>query len=135
MPLYEARCHDCDLLLQYRKPVAEYLDTPVCPSCGGGTSKVIVSAPMGFVAGKFEPFKSQVDGSVITCQSDLAEHNKRNNVVNMHDGWSEDKILAGDLGQKKVVPDKKEIAEDLQRAIHDVTQGYKPEIKGADDEL
>lgn len=135
MPLYESRCHECGILYQYRKPVAEYLDTPRCDSCGGPTHKVIVTAPVGYVQGKFEPFRSQVDGSIITTQEDLREHNKRNNVVNLHEGFSEEKILAGEMGQKQVVPDKKEIVEDMQRAIYDVSQGYKPKIAGAEDEL
>lgn len=134
MPLYESRCQECGLLYEYRKPVAEYLDTPKCSACGGKTDKIINTAPVGYVQGKFEPFKSQVDGSIITCQQDLKEHNKRNNVANLHDGWSEDKILAGDLGQKPVVPDKKEIVEDIQKAIHDVTNGYKPIIGAQDDD-
>lgn len=128
MPLYESRCHECGILYSYRRSVAEYMNTPRCDSCGGPTHKVIMTAPVGYVQGKFEPFKSQVDGSIITCQEDLREHNKRNNVVNLHEGYSEEKILAGDMGQKKVVPDKKEIVEDMHRAIHEVSQGYKPKI-------
>lgn len=128
MPLYESRCHECDILYQYRKPIAECKDTPKCESCGGETHKVIETAPVGFVTGKFEPFKSQVDGSVITCQADLREHNIRNNVANLHDGWSEEKILAGEIGEKPKPVDKKEIAEDIQESIQMVTQGYKPKV-------
>lgn len=133
MPTYNSQCPECGITYEYQRSIAEYQLTPACSSCGGATNKVILSAPMGFVTGKFEPFKSQVDGSIITCQHDLKAHNERNNVTNLHEGYDEATIIKGDFGNKKIVPDKKEIKADIAEAIHKVAAGYKP-IIGAQDE-
>lgn len=108
--------------------------TPRCFSCGSGTEKVIVTPPTGFVTGKFEAFVSMVDGTLVRNQKELEEHNKRNGVVNLQDGYSEEKVLNAEFGQQGIEgPDKKDIAKDVQEAINMVSSGYKPTI-GAEDE-
>lgn len=135
MPIYQAQCSECDTQFEYQAVIAKCLDVPECPLCGKPARKVILSAPTGFVTGKFEPFKSMVDGSVITCQKDLNEHNKRNGVVNIQEGYSEEKVLRGEFGPKeKPKPDKKEIAKDIIEAARQVEHGYKPKLEVQEDD-
>lgn len=133
---YEAICLGCSQTYDYFSPIAERGNIPKCPECGGGeVRRVILSAPKGFVRGQLEPFKSQVDGTLITCEKDLQEHNKRNNVCLLGDGYSNEDILAGNIGQKKIAPpDKKDIAKDIVESFRKVEAGYKPiiESEGAD---
>lgn len=134
MATYDAQCNQCDTQFQFTARIEFYNDPPECPLCAGPTRRVILSAPQGFVKGKFDSFMSPVDGSVISTAHDLAEHNKRNGVVNIQDGYSEEKVLKGDFGQKKEEKKVKEVADDVQQAIHDVTHGYKPTIGVQEDD-
>lgn len=133
MPIYEALCDRCGALVDYHRRVADALETPECPKCGGQTRKVIMSAPQSFVKGRFEPFKSIVDGSIICTQRDMDEHNKRNGVVCVADGYSDEDVKAGKMGGPKPKLSHKERVSDIQESIHDLQNGYKPNI-GAEDE-
>lgn len=135
MALYDARCGACDNQFEFRSPIALREDVPPCPLCGAMAARIMLTAPGGFVKGKFDAFVSPVDFSVISTESDLSEHNKRNGVVNIQEGYSEEKVLRGDFGKKKEENNAKEVAGDIQEAIHDVTHGYKPTIGAEDDEL
>jgi len=133
VPVYESVCDVCSIEADYLRPVAECMDTPVCISCGERMRKVIRSAPKGFINGKFEPFVSHVDGSLITTQREMAEHNKRNNVVSMADGYDDATVRRGDF----VAPEKRDINDlksDIAEATAMVNQGYKPntEVYGDD---
>lgn len=133
--IYECVCDDCGQAIEYSRPVDRRNELPACPTCGSQhTRRVIMSAPHGFVTGKFEPYKSQVDGTVIRNKRDLEEHNRRNNVVLLGDGYSEEAIRAGQLGQKPVAPDKKEIAKEVFEAVKAVEAGYKPTVQVQDNE-
>lgn len=91
---------------------------------------------MGFVKGNDSAFRSPVDGSIINSQRALREHNARNNVVNLHDGYDEATIVAGAFGNKGVAnvkPDPKDIAKDIYEAYQRVDNGYKPVI-GVDED-
>lgn len=127
--IYEAECLDCMKQFTYQRQVSQYLDVPPCPVCGHECRKVIFTAPNGVVKGKFEPFKSMVDGSLIASQRDLEEHNKRNNVRLLNDGYDEQTIRAGAIPVQKVEVDKKEIAADLHQAVKAVESGYKPQVQ------
>ena len=125
VPTYEAICRDCEVTADYSRSVENRMDTPVCVSCGEKMHKVIYSAPKGFVTGKFEPFKSHVDGSLITSQRELQEHNRRNNVVSMADGYDDETIKKGEF----MKPEEKDIGDlkaDIAEATAMVSQGYKP---------
>ena len=84
--------------------------------------------------GKFDSFISPVDGSIINNARELSEHNLRNSVVNIQEGFSEEKVLKGDFGAPKPENNVAEVADDVQRAIHDVTHGYKPTIGVMEDD-
>lgn len=133
MPVYEAQCTGCEAQFEYVSKVSECLQVPRCGLCNAPARKVILHAAQGFVKGKFEAFKSTVDGSLISNARDLAEHNKRNRVVNLNEGYDEAKVVAGDFGQKeakaKAVQDqKKEILAEVQESIHMVSNGHKPTV-------
>lgn len=132
MPLYEAQCDKCSAVVDYHRRIADALETPECPRCGGHMTKVILSAPTSFVKGRFEPFKSVVDGSIISSHRDMEEHNKRNGVECVADGYSDEDVKAGKMGGPKPVLDKKELASDIAESIHMLENGYKPPI-GAED--
>lgn len=134
---YDAVCMDCVSTFEYFKPIAERLDVPACAHCGSAnTRKVILSAPQGCVKGKFEPFKSQLDGTIISTNRELDEHNKRNRVCLLGEGFSNDDILEGRcVATQMEKPDKKEIAKDIVEAIRSCESGYKPVIQSEGAEL
>jgi putative FmdB family regulatory protein len=134
MARYDALCNECEAQFEFVASVAAYREVPPCPLCNGTARRIITQAPQGFVKGKFEAFKSPIDGSVIATASDLQEHNKRNNVVNIHDGYDEAKVLKGDFGAPEPDNNAEEVARDVQEAIHDVTHGYVPTIGVQDDD-
>lgn len=135
MPVYDCKCLDCGCVSQYTSSVEQRTILPFCDKCRGLTKKVIINAPRGYVKGNFAAFKSSVDGSLITGDRTLREHNLRNGVVSLHDGYSESKVLAGDFGRKEAKPDKKDIASDIREAVQKLEYGgYKPAPREAYDE-
>lgn len=129
--IYESHCHVCNIYYEYQASIDNHSDAPTCTVCGNKTKQCIRTAPVGFVKGggaaDFQPFKG-VDGTVIDSQLKLDEHMRKHNLVNLHEGYSEDKILAGDL-KPKVDKKKvgKEIKEDTVAALKKVEAGYVPE--------
>lgn len=126
MPTYEYLCKSCGADYEIVRPIAEAYDVPVCDECGALTYKVIHTAPKGFVKGNFDAFRSSVDGSLIRTTRELQEHNKRNNVVNLHDGFDEKAIMEGKITPSKQKLNKKELASDIAESIHKVQSGYSP---------
>lgn len=133
MPVYESECTQCGAQQDYLRPVSQCLDTPMCAVCGIRMAKRVFSAPMGYLKGNFAPFKSTVDGSLISTHRDMVEHNKRNGVVCLADGYSNEAVLSGQIAKK---PEKKDIG-DLQHDIAEATlmvnNGYKPEVHSDED--
>lgn len=133
--IYEAECMGVDPHpFEYVASLAQCTIVPPCPYCQAPSKKVVRTAPMGVVTGKFDPFVSPVDGSVISTKRELAEHNKRNKVVQLGEGYTEEKVIKGDFGQKPVEPDKKEIAETILEAAQAVSHGYKPTVQVLEDD-
>lgn len=132
MPTYTAKCYKCDEVYDYVRSVDDRFNTPEC--CGAPTKKVILTAPLGYIMGKFEAFKSPVDGSVISSAHALREHNARNGVVSMADGYSEETILSGNFQKPKPKSSIPDMRQDLAEAVHMVNNGYKPTIEVQEDE-
>lgn len=126
MPIYQAVCKACEIEADYTRSVDDRMLTPQCVSCGTPMEKVILTAPRGFVTGKFDPFVSPVDGSLITSQREMQEHNRRNNVVNMADGYSDEAIKSGACAAPPPKVDINDIKADIAEATQMVTNGYKP---------
>lgn len=130
--IYEAQCTECDKYHLYHAKLENCDDVPVCPACGAESRKVFFTAPTSFVKGRFEAYKSQVDGTIIRSHKDLEEHNKRNGVVLLNDGYSEETISSGSMARKQEELKKEDLITDMQEAIHDLENGYKPEKQDAD---
>ena len=130
MPKYEAQCAQCGDVAEYLRSISNRNDTPICH--GVPMTKGVFTAPKGFVFGKFDAFRSNVDGSLITSSRDLAEHNKRNNVVSMADGYSDETIRSGNFNKKEHKLDKAELKQDIAEALLAVKDGYRPEVQHED---
>ena len=131
MPSYNSICDNCGAVHEYIRRIAFCMDTPSC--CGAPTRKIILHAPVGVVFGRFDPFKSPVDGSLIRSPRELSEHNKRNGVVSLADGYSEERLIKGDYGGVPKV-DKRDIKHDVSLAVQMVNNGYKPEVGVQEDD-
>ena len=134
MPVYEAACTGCKVRYDYLAPVAKYKEVPACPVCGSVGEKVIMSAPTSFMKDRFQPFTSNVDGSLIRNRKDLEEHNKRNNVVQLAEGYDTKDIADLPKRLQHKGPDKKEVAKDVAEATHAVANGYRPIVQVQDDD-
>ena len=141
MPTYQAKGLECSHEWEYVAPMAACYTVPNCPICSKPGIKEIRSAPKGFVMGKFEQFVSPVDGSVIRTQHDLQEHNARNGVMNIHDGYDEKTVLSGNAGKKSSIElakeekeRKEELAKDIHTSFKKVEAGYKPQLETQEDD-
>ena len=132
MPVYEADCEGCGVHADYLREVKDYLDTPDCPECGVKMRKVIRSAPKGYMVGNFDAFQSTVDRSIIRSERDLREHNKRNDVISLADGYTTEQLMT-QTGLPKEQP--RNVKADLVDAFQAVKQGYKPNIGHENDTL
>lgn len=133
MPVYISECKECGLRYSESRPMEDFRKYPTCEACHGPTFGVILQAPKSFVKGRFDPFVSTVDGSVIHNARELEEHNKRNDVRSLADGYDEQTILSGGMAKKAPEPTKEETMKDVAEAVYEVSNGYKP-IIGAQDE-
>jgi len=127
--IYEFECEDCGVVGEFVAEVKDYNNPPPC-TCGGKTKRVIITAPKGWMAGNFEPFQSTVDRSIIRGQKDLVEHNKRNNVVSLADGYTTEQLM-----NHKGVPEQKpsDVKAEVAEAYTALKNGYKPQLRGAYD--
>lgn len=112
--------------------LAAYLEDPShrCPECGRELKQWLTAPRVISGAAQFNPFKSPVDGSIITSESALREHNKRNGVVNIHEGYSEKSVM--DMTKKDFqapldAERRKDLQKDMEESITKLEHGYKPE--------
>lgn len=73
MPIYDIICKKCEKKDSVFRKIAEYNDLPEC--CGETMSRVI-SAP--FVPQEFQPYRSMIDGRMITDRGEHRRHLKAN---------------------------------------------------------
>lgn len=100
-----------------------------CPECGKPLNRVITAPRYLNNTKPFEAFISPVDRTVINSQRELREHNKRNNVVNTHDGYDEKAILGFTKKDwQKPLDDERraDLQEDMKLAVQRLEHGYKP---------
>jgi hypothetical protein len=76
-----------------------------------------------------------VDGSVINNKRELAEHNRRNDCVSLHDGYDEKGLQSFTERKWGVEPDKEELKRDMKEAVVKLEQGYKPILAPETDDL
>jgi putative FmdB family regulatory protein len=77
MPLYDIKCLDCGNTAEIFLKLAEYQNLPVC-ECGAMFTRVI--SPVNVMA-DIKPYKSMVDGSMITSRSQHRQHLKRHGCI------------------------------------------------------
>lgn len=103
-----------------------------CPQCGN-TNKLTpwITAPSSFMRGKFEPFRSTVDGTIIDSHRSMQEHNKRNDVVCVADGYTNEQVLSGNYNKppKEEKVNKQDLANDIGESIMKLNNGYRPEVQ------
>jgi len=130
MPTYEAICDGCGNRFDFISTISAYNCPPECPYCESGlTRRIFTVAPSGFVKGKFEAFRSKIDGSLVRNSRELEEHNKRNDVVLLGEGYDSETIVKGNFNNKREEMKKEDRVKDIEESIHMLNQGYKPELK------
>lgn len=120
--------------------LAEYEQSPgySCPNCGRPLRRVLTAPRVLLHTTPFESFVSPVDGSIVHSRRELAEHNKRNNVVNTHDGYDEKAILnmVNKDFQKPLDEERRsDLADDMRKAVQKLEEGYTPTPANEGDEL
>lgn len=99
MPLYDITCDACGWQEEVFRKVAEYNDLPEC--CGSIMHRVI-SAPR--IMADIKPYKSMIDGNMITSKSQHREHLHANGcfeVGNETKYLTERKEVHGDFDVRK----------------------------------
>lgn len=128
--IYPYECRNCNRFFERVCRLAEYEADPDadCPDCGQIATQII-TPPRILSTRQFEAFVSPVDGSTITNHRELAEHNKRNNVVNLHDGYDEAAVQSFTKRQLNAEIEKerqKDLNKDMEIAIQKLQDGYTP---------
>ena len=103
MPLYDVICKECGKTDSIFRKIAQYNDLPKC--CGEMVSRVI-SAP--FVPQEFKPYKSMIDGRIITDRGEHKRHLRNN-------GCTE--IANEDITPKRDLFKEKRDSEALKKSI------------------
>lgn len=104
---------------------------PVCGTCGARLEARRVTMARNTRVSRFEPFVSPVDGSVITSRRELADHNARNNVVNVHEGYTEEQYknkVNEDLYGAVNKEIQKDVDNDIKQSINMLNNGHVPEV-------
>ena len=136
---YPYECPACGFRFTRVCRLAEYEADPTSVCNCGEYMKRVITAPRYLNNTKpFEAFQSPVDGSVISCERDLREHNKRNNVVNIHEGYDEKSL--NDFTKRdwqKPLDDERraDLHQDMRVAISKLEQGYTPQPANEGEEL
>lgn len=76
MPIYHVGCGVCGAEDDVYRPVDRYDDLPAC--CGQKMSR-LVTAP--YVVTDIQPYRSMIDGTMITSRSQHREHLKAHNCI------------------------------------------------------
>jgi putative FmdB family regulatory protein len=90
VPIYQYGCGTCGSTQDEYRTVENRHDSPACNACGAATAKMIV-APQ--VAADIQPYRSVIDGSLISSRSKHREHLKAHGCV--------------EVGNEKLPPPKK----------------------------
>lgn len=130
--IYGYRCEVCNHDWERVCSLAAYEKNPgfLCPMCVMPTHQILY-AVRPLLSKPFEAFISTVDGSLISSRRDMQEHNKRNNVVNLHDGYDEAGVQKMTQKNYQEPLDKergKDLHKDVEKAIAQCADGYKPVV-------
>ena len=89
MPVWDVKCDKCGNVKEIFLRLSEMDDLP---ECCGETMKRQVCAP--FVPQEFQPYRSQIDGRMITDRGEHRRHLKANGCI--------------EVGNEKITPKRKE---------------------------
>ena len=128
--VYEGCCGET--LHERRCRLAHYEADPTfaCPTCGKRLKQVITAPRFLNNTTEFKAFRSPVDGSIITTERGLRDHNARNGVMNVHEGYSEKtymEMTKQDFQKPLDQERKKDLLADIKESITMTEQGYKPQ--------
>jgi len=84
------------------------------------------------MVGNFDAFKSTVDCSIIRSERELREHNKRNNVISLADGYTTEQLI-NHKGIPKEEP--RNVKVELAEAYKACKEGYKPTVARESDTI
>lgn len=104
MPIYEFKCENCRKKAEIFRKLKDYhKELPEC--CGAPMGRVFSFA----VVGDITPYRSVIDGSLISSRSEHRQHLKQHNCIEVgneyknppkiHDTHAEDKSLKADIGE------------------------------------
>lgn len=102
---------------------------PKCSACGARLVATKVRRAKHSRSSHFEPFVSPVDGSVITTKRELNDHNQRNQVVNVHEGYDEATyfdMVNRDHFAPLEKERKKDLDKDIEQCVNMLSNGYVP---------
>lgn len=138
--IYPYYCADCEVRFDRVCSLKEYELEPIyfCANCGRAATRVLCAPRTLLHTSPFEPFISPVDRTLISSRRELAEHNKRNNVVNTHDGYDEKAIMAMTKQdfQKPLDQERKvDLGDDLRKSVQKLEEGYVPRPAPEGEEL
>jgi DNA-directed RNA polymerase subunit RPC12/RpoP len=135
--IYPYKCSRCGAGYDRVCSLDEYERNPGIPClCGADMGRVITAPRVLLHTKPFEPFKSPVDGSIVSSRRELQEHNKRNSVVNTHDGYDEQTILGWTQKDYQKPLDeerKKDLKDDMRKAVQKLEEGYTPHPASEDE--
>lgn len=119
--IYPYKCPGCGATKEVWQRLSDYTLSPNIPEHCGVKSQRVFTVPM--VAPDLQsPFKSHIDGSMISSRAEQKEHMARHGVVLYDD-------IAPDLPRKRaeaVAAQFADVKEDINEAINKVVQGYEP---------
>lgn len=109
MPVYDVKCNVCGKEDEAYRKIADYKNLPVC--CGEMMRQVIKSAP--FVPQEFQPYKSMIDGRIITDRGEHRRHLKANGCTEI---GNEDPVLK--IDHFKVKKEKQQLRQTIAERIN-----------------
>lgn len=136
--IYPYKCSKCGREHERICSLAEYCNHEdiFCSVCGTIMDRILTAPRVLLHTKPFEPFQSPVDGSIVSSRRELQEHNKRNNVVNTHDGYDEQTILNWTQKdyQKPLDEERRaDLKEDMEKAVQKLEEGYTPHPPSEDE--
>ena len=77
-----------------------------------------------YISGNFEAFKSPIDGSIISCRSQLRTHNKKHGVTDIRDYSEEHFESHRERRENETIGNTKQAQNERKQLCHDVLKHY-----------
>jgi len=123
MAIYPYKCGGCGAAQEEIQSISSYVAAPRIPTCCGGPMMRVFTVPM-VSCDHIQPFKSPIDGEVISSRSQQHEHMARHEVVLYDD-------IAPDIerNRARLLREASEgIADDIAESFHKLEGGFVPTI-------